>query len=97
MNSRGKKLNVKLVETIARWVGKMLRMFGLGEEGHEDIGWGQDSQQNGNINVGFHLLCTFPLLLTLVFLTKEGGSVDAISSITIILPRRSAAVSYGKE
>ena len=69
INSRGKNLNVKLVETIARWVGKMLRMFGLGEE--EDIGWGQDSQQTGNINVGFHLLDVFSLQLTLVLIREE--------------------------
>jgi cysteinyl-tRNA synthetase len=44
INSSGKALNVSAVTRVARWVGDMLRMFGLGEgprlEG--DIGWGQD-------------------------------------------------------
>lgn len=54
INSRGKNLNVGVVEHIARWVGKMLRMFGLGEGGGngEELGWGQDSQEGGsNANV----------------------------------------------
>lgn len=45
INSSGKALNVDMVTRVARWVGDMLRMFGLGEgpwlEGGE-IGWGQD-------------------------------------------------------
>lgn len=44
INSSGKALNVDMVTRAARWVGDMLRMFGLGEgprlEG--EIGWGQD-------------------------------------------------------
>jgi cysteinyl-tRNA synthetase len=44
INSSGKALNVDVVTRVARWVGDMLRMFGLGEgprlEG--EIGWGQD-------------------------------------------------------
>ncbi|KAF9653973.1 hypothetical protein BDM02DRAFT_3107158 [Thelephora ganbajun] len=44
INSSGKALNVGAVVRTARWVGDMLRMFGLGEgpwlEG--EIGWGQD-------------------------------------------------------
>ncbi|KIY70644.1 hypothetical protein CYLTODRAFT_419597 [Cylindrobasidium torrendii FP15055 ss-10] len=43
INSRGRSLNVSVVENAARWVSKMLRMFGLGEgEGPAEIGWGQD-------------------------------------------------------
>lgn len=44
VNSNGEALNVDVVTRVARWVGDMLRMFGLGEgprlEG--EIGWGQD-------------------------------------------------------
>lgn len=42
INSRGKDLNVDLVERVARWVGDMLRMFGLGEGETSEIGWGQE-------------------------------------------------------
>lgn len=44
INCSGKALNVDVVTRAARWVGDMLRMFGLAEgprvEG--EIGWGQD-------------------------------------------------------
>ncbi|KDR75100.1 hypothetical protein GALMADRAFT_248997 [Galerina marginata CBS 339.88] len=50
INSRGKALNVKLVENIAEWVGKMLRMFGLGEGQSSDIGWGQLAAIGENTN-----------------------------------------------
>jgi len=54
INSRGKALNVDVVTRVARWVGDMLRMFGLGEgprlEG--EIGWGQDrSSSLDNVSV----------------------------------------------
>lgn len=51
INSRGKALNVSLVENIARWVGDMLRMFGLGEGATKQIGWGQVDETGGNANV----------------------------------------------
>ncbi|RDB25114.1 Cysteine--tRNA ligase [Hypsizygus marmoreus] len=50
INSRGKNLNVEVVENVARWIGSMLRMFGLGEGESSDIGWGQDDQADGGIN-----------------------------------------------
>ncbi|KAF9010620.1 tRNA synthetases class I (C) catalytic domain-containing protein [Cyathus striatus] len=40
INQRKQHVNVALVESIARWVGNMLRMFGLGEGENADIGWG---------------------------------------------------------
>ena len=44
INTSGKALNMDVVTRVARWVGDMLQMFGLGEgprlEG--EIGWGQD-------------------------------------------------------
>ncbi|KAJ3563550.1 hypothetical protein NP233_g8870 [Leucocoprinus birnbaumii] len=50
INSRGKQLNIYLVENIARWVGDMLRMFGLGEGEKAELGWGQADQGSENIN-----------------------------------------------
>ncbi|KAF9527326.1 tRNA synthetases class I (C) catalytic domain-containing protein [Crepidotus variabilis] len=41
INSRGKQLNLKLVESTAQWAGRMLRMFGLGEGEISELGWGQ--------------------------------------------------------
>ena len=44
INSSGKALNVGVVTRVAKWVGDMLRMFGLGEgpKWEGEIGWGQD-------------------------------------------------------
>ncbi|EMD33708.1 hypothetical protein CERSUDRAFT_87037 [Gelatoporia subvermispora B] len=42
INSRGANLDVSVVERIARWVGNMLRVFGLGEGETDEIGWGQE-------------------------------------------------------
>ncbi|THH17870.1 hypothetical protein EW146_g3010 [Bondarzewia mesenterica] len=48
INSRGKELNVGVVERVARWVGNMLRMFGLGEGETSEVGWGQE-QEDGQV------------------------------------------------
>ncbi|KIJ61294.1 hypothetical protein HYDPIDRAFT_96924 [Hydnomerulius pinastri MD-312] len=48
INSRGKSLNVGLVEQSARWVGDMLRMFGLGEGEKPELGWGQELEDGAN-------------------------------------------------
>ncbi|KAF8160698.1 tRNA synthetases class I (C) catalytic domain-containing protein [Crassisporium funariophilum] len=50
INSRGKAQNVALVQNIAQWVGKMLRMFGLGEGEKTELGWGQLDETGGNAN-----------------------------------------------
>ncbi|TFK44293.1 tRNA synthetases class I (C) catalytic domain-containing protein [Crucibulum laeve] len=50
INSRGKNLNVALAESIAKWIGQMLRMFGLGEGDISEIGWGQADQGEGSVN-----------------------------------------------
>ncbi|KAF5380366.1 hypothetical protein D9615_004735 [Tricholomella constricta] len=50
INSRGMNLNVGVVENVARWIGQMLRMFGLGEGENAEIGWGQDVHGSGSIN-----------------------------------------------
>ncbi|KAH9946950.1 cysteinyl-tRNA synthetase [Amylocystis lapponica] len=47
INSRGASLDTSVVERIARWVGQMLRMFGLGEGENTEIGWGQDRAEEG--------------------------------------------------
>lgn len=43
--------NIKLVERSARWVGQMLRMFGLGEGESSEIGWGQERSAQDNFDV----------------------------------------------
>ncbi|ESK93375.1 cysteinyl-trna synthetase [Moniliophthora roreri MCA 2997] len=50
INLRGKNVNIGVVENIARWVGKMLRMFGLGEGESVELGWGQEGKSEGNFN-----------------------------------------------
>ncbi|KAF8268616.1 tRNA synthetases class I (C) catalytic domain-containing protein [Lactarius quietus] len=44
INSRGNELDVSVIERVARWVGNMFRMFGLGEGDSSELGWGQVSQ-----------------------------------------------------
>ena len=53
INSRGTSLNVRLVKIVTEWVGKMLRMFGLGEGEKSEIGWGQVESGEGIANVSF--------------------------------------------
>ncbi|CCL99049.1 uncharacterized protein FIBRA_01060 [Fibroporia radiculosa] len=51
INSRGKDLDVAVVVRVARWVGQMLRMFGLGEGETSEIGWGQERDPGeGSVN-----------------------------------------------
>ncbi|KAJ8084492.1 cysteinyl-tRNA synthetase [Marasmius tenuissimus] len=50
INSRGKNVNVGVVENIARWTSRMLRMFGLGEGESAEIGWGQESKGGETFN-----------------------------------------------
>ena len=56
INSRGKSLSVDIVENVARWVGQMLRVFGLGEGENSEIGWGQEDNVDGTVNVRILLL-----------------------------------------
>ncbi|KAK7692221.1 hypothetical protein QCA50_003845 [Cerrena zonata] len=51
INSRSVNLDIGVIERIARWVGQMLRMFGLGEGETSEIGWGQElASGEENIN-----------------------------------------------
>jgi len=50
INSRGKNINPRLIEGIARWTGGMLRMFGLGEGEASEIGWGQERTGQGHVD-----------------------------------------------
>ena len=49
ITDRGKGVNAAVVERIARWIGKMLRMFGLGEgdgiQSEYEIGWGEERRE----------------------------------------------------
>ncbi|KAI0663331.1 tRNA synthetases class I (C) catalytic domain-containing protein [Cubamyces menziesii] len=47
----GGNLEIGLVQRVARWVGDILRMFGLGEGETQEIGWGQErSADEGSVN-----------------------------------------------
>jgi cysteinyl-tRNA synthetase len=56
ITTRGKALNVQLLENTARWAGQMLRMFGLGAGPAEELGWGVDDASSGGVNVRFFFL-----------------------------------------
>jgi cysteinyl-tRNA synthetase len=60
INTRGPNVNVSVAEYAARWIGKMLRMFGLGEGENEDIGWGHEQDAGGNVDVGASLEFRLP-------------------------------------
>ncbi|KAH9858884.1 tRNA synthetases class I (C) catalytic domain-containing protein [Lenzites betulinus] len=51
MKAPNGNLEIGLVQRVARWVGDMLRMFGLGEGESQEIGWGQErSASEGGVN-----------------------------------------------
>jgi len=55
--TRGREYNIEPVVTIAQWVTRMLKMFGLGEAGGSDIGgsssigWGQAGEDGSPADV----------------------------------------------
>lgn len=52
VTSRGKgRVNIEVVERVARWVGDMLKMFGLGEGQSKEIGWGDVREDGAEGNV----------------------------------------------
>ncbi len=52
LKAPGSNVEIGLVQRVARWVGDMLRMFGLGEGESTEIGWGQErSADEGGVNV----------------------------------------------
>lgn len=57
INSRNVNANmdVSVVERVARWVGEMLRIFGLGEGEVDEIGWGTEMREGeGSVNVSHY-------------------------------------------
>ncbi|CAK5265381.1 unnamed protein product [Mycena citricolor] len=50
ITARGKLANVELLENVARWIGQMLRMFGLGAGQTEELGWGVDDAASAGVN-----------------------------------------------
>ncbi|EIW62776.1 cysteine--tRNA ligase [Trametes versicolor FP-101664 SS1] len=51
LKAPGGNLEIGLVTRVARWVGEMLRMFGLGEGETQELGWGQErSASEGGVN-----------------------------------------------
>jgi cysteinyl-tRNA synthetase len=67
INSSGRKANVSVVKQSATWIGDMLRMFGLGEGQASEIGWGQEDEGAGGVNVRFllNILCYLILIIQL--------------------------------
>lgn len=63
INDQSSNLNVSVIERIASWIGKMLRMFGLGEGdsivSDNVLGWGEEHAA-GAVNVSI-ASCDFPL------------------------------------
>lgn len=57
INSRANEVDAGIVERVARWVGGMLRVFGLGEGDPSELGWGQPSH-DGTTSV--NVSCTPP-------------------------------------
>lgn len=51
IGARGKKLDVEVVERVANWVGRMLKMFGLGEGQADELGWGEVREAGEGANV----------------------------------------------
>lgn len=88
VNSRGKNLNLKLVERIARWVGQMLRMFGLGEGRSSEIGWGQERGEEGNMNADeilmpyLRILSSFRDGVRLLAIDKSESALKDILSLS---------------
>jgi cysteinyl-tRNA synthetase len=61
INTRSAKLNGTLLEYLAKWISRMLRVFGLGNDDESEIGWGQGEQDQGNVNVSLISSCWLTL------------------------------------
>jgi cysteinyl-tRNA synthetase len=72
ITERGKNVNAGVVERTARWIGKMLRMFGLGEgESEYEIGWGEERRE-GLTNVSTFLRVCRPQSFSLNHIILAG-------------------------
>ncbi|TDL26032.1 hypothetical protein BD410DRAFT_784049 [Rickenella mellea] len=49
LGAKGNTVNGRLVDSSARWVGKMLRIFGLGEGEGDEIGWGEERSDQASL------------------------------------------------
>ena len=65
--------NAGVLGTIAEWIGRMLRMFGLGEGSIADggIGWGQVAEAGVSADVSGDLFCA---------LAKRGSTLRTLTS-----------------
>jgi len=96
INSQGKSLNIGLVEHVARWVGRMLRMFGLGEGEKSEIGWGQDGGEQGDVNVGFLSIFCSCLENTSDTMETARRNSHALHSDIVVFPGRRSATGDGQ-
>lgn len=90
INTRGTDLDIGAVVMVTRWVGQMLRMFGLGEGETSEIGWGQDRDAaEGGINVrplfAFALRPRWRYPWLMAVIAARRGS-HALSPHTIYIP-----------
>lgn len=76
IGSAAKNVNVGVVTHVARWVGDMLRMFGLGEGvmEREEVGWGDiiegDASSSGDVCY-FPMINGFEMLIPVFFSFKK--------------------------
>jgi cysteinyl-tRNA synthetase len=88
IHCRGKLLNITLIQNITQWVGKMLRMFGLGEGDKAELGWGQQDEIGGNVDVRSPFLRgTLLIDYILFFRLQAGRGIDALSWGAVFFPR----------
>ncbi|KAH8831464.1 tRNA synthetases class I (C) catalytic domain-containing protein [Flagelloscypha sp. PMI_526] len=90
MNTRDNDLNIEIVQLVARWITKMLRIFGLSDGDSNEIGWGQsDGSSSGVTNVNreeilmpyLRALSTFRDGVRQLAIAKEGSALKDILAL----------------
>jgi cysteinyl-tRNA synthetase len=89
INDKGKNANPQVVGYAAGWVGRMLRMFGLGEGNDRELGWGQATSEEAHVNVCLLLLTSIDFHLT----AFDAYSVKKFSCLTFMCFHHSGTVS----
>jgi hypothetical protein len=92
ISSRGtKNLNAGVVERIARWVGSMLRVFGLGEGpgANDEIGWGKEikeGEEGAGVDVSFSTSNSDIKEVLMKSWMTEGRSAHAVFESALVVP-----------
>jgi hypothetical protein len=95
INSQGKNLNIGLVENVARWVGEMLGIFGLGEGKKSEIGWGQEGTGEDSANVSLWSRFSFFSEEHSNPMYQAGRGPYALPASTIFFPGWCSTFGYG--